>query len=130
VVYVGALGNCDGLRKQLSPELLNYFDSIIQSKLEQPQISFDELLSLHPYSSTQIIKLSGQLAYYLYAECNREYRKQYIENLLDCDFTLYGNSQWLQSNIQQLEHCFKGTLDPVRDYPNLIHSVLINLNLR
>lgn len=131
ISYVGAAADLSAMRQQLSPELAAYFDSISEKKAAQPEDSLDSLLNEHPVAEGKRIQLSGQVEYFLYANANRMHRIRHLESVAERGLYLYGNEAW-RPYIRQtsLETCFKGPVDPLRDYHDLIVSSKINLNLR
>ncbi|MGI6457297.1 MAG: glycosyltransferase family protein [bacterium] len=131
VVYVGAAASVDAMRAQLPPFLADYLDRIICLKTENPAIEYDELLTRHPLMEGKKITLTGQVAYYLYVESNRRLRLEYLKRLVPFGLRLFGNAEWLnQIRGTPLQECFAGGIDPFREYPDLIRSATINLNLR
>lgn len=131
VAYVGATARPDEMRAQLPAETAAYFDRIAAKKAEDPTRTFAELLEDDPIAPGKQVKLTGQVAYYLYAESNRISRVRHLFPLADMGLALYGNDAWRpQIAHTPLERCFRGGIDPIHDYPKLIQSVDINLNLR
>ncbi len=131
LAYVGATSITKHMRQQMDPHIARYLDEIIARKLSNPAIGFAKLLETYPYSPEQRIHLNGQLAYYLYAESNRLSRLRFLEPLVDLGLKLYGNEAWCpQIANTKLADCFQGEIDPFSEYPHLIHSVTININLR
>lgn len=131
VVYVGAAADLTAMRNALSNEMAVYFDSIAERQASQPSLSLDTLLTEYPLTKSKKVTLSGQIAYYIYANANRIHRMQYLQTLANQNLVLYGNEAW-RKHIENtpLQSCFQGEIDPLIDYHNLICSVDINLNLR
>ena len=131
VVYVGSTLRLQQFQDQMSQELKTYFDQMTIQKLQNPDIPFEFLLREYPFKNTQSIQYTGQVAYYLYTEANRLSRTRYLESLAGMGLSLYGNENWRQEiKHTALEKCFRGSIDPLYEYPNLIHSAAININLR
>jgi hypothetical protein len=131
VVYVGSTQvNHDALNS-IPNQFLEYFEQIIRLKCSNPQLSIEELLVSHPYAEGKIIQLSGPLHYFLYTESNRQYRLQFLHSLVESGLRLYGNDEWIeQVQRTKLQSCYMGSIDPVNDYPFLVRSCKININIR
>lgn len=131
VAYVGAAADLSAMRNALSTEITDYFDGIAILKAKQKEADLNQLLSDFPLSESKRITLTGQVAYYVYANANRIHRMDYLLPLADLDFNLYGNDAWKPYIANtKLEACFQGGIDPLVDYHNLIRSVDVNINLR
>ncbi len=131
IAYVGSVPDLSPMRGQLGEETVLYLDRIAERKMNEPSTDFQTLLNDDPIAPGKQVQLTGQLAYYLYAEANRRSRLRFLEALEPLGLALYGNEAW-KSQIQDapLEAVFKGALDPFSEYPHLIHSAHININLR
>ncbi len=131
LLYVGATFRMAQAREQMGKQVEAYLDEIINLKLANPENTFQSLLDTHLLGGTAKVQWSGQLAYYLYTEVNRKHRLNYLSVLADQSLNLYGNEAWkIEIEGTPLASCFKGTLDPLREYPNAIRSAEININLR
>lgn len=131
VAYVGSASAPAEARKSIPPDVLHYLDGIIQRKVENPSRNFDDLLEEFPYTPNQMIRLTGPLAYFLYSEANRLYRLRFLEALVPLGLIFFGNPGWIPSVFgTALESCFRGGINSLTEYPHVIHSVDINLNLR
>ncbi|MDX9753820.1 MAG: glycosyltransferase [bacterium] len=131
VSYVGATLALPQFRAQLRPPLRDYLDCVIAAKRADPSLSFEKILTTTPLSSTQRVKLSGPLAYYLYTEANRLSRLDFLQALADEAFHLYGNPAWRDEIVgSALEPCFRGPIEPLHAYPALIQQCAVNINLR
>ncbi|RJP31364.1 MAG: hypothetical protein C4527_07895 [Candidatus Omnitrophota bacterium] len=131
IAYVGATMIPSDMRRHLNHAMATYLDEIIAQKLLNPALGFEELLHRRPFAPSQRIHLSGQLAYYLYAESNRLSRLRFLEPLAPLHLHLFGNEAWRpQIRSTSLAPCFHGPLDPFDQYPHLICSASININLR
>ncbi|MEW6233989.1 MAG: hypothetical protein AB1656_01255 [Candidatus Omnitrophota bacterium] len=131
IAYVGAALSLDGMRARMAPDMAAYLDRIARRKALEPAASFPDLLERDPITEGKRVSFSGPLAYYLYTEANRLARLRFLNALAPFGLRLYGNEAWKPA-IQgtALESCFKGKLDPFTEYPHLIHSAAININLR
>jgi hypothetical protein len=108
-----------------------YLERIIAYKVRFPERSFEEIMEEIPYKTDQKIVLSGPLNYYLYSEANRRYRMEFLLALVSFGLRLYGNEAWREEiHGTGLQSCFAGRLDPFQEYPNLIRSATITINLR
>ncbi|MBZ0256792.1 glycosyltransferase [bacterium] len=131
VAYVGAAADLSAMRNALSKDIADYFDGIAAKKAIQQNADLNHLLSDFPLSESKRITLTGQVAYYVYANANRIHRMNYLLPLADLDLKLYGNDAWRPYLANtKLEACFQGGIDPLVDYHNLIRSVDVNINLR
>ncbi len=131
IVYVGSAADVSAMRNALSDDMAEYFDTIAKQQAQFPSMPLKNLLSEHLLSDTKKVTLTGQVAYYIYANANRIYRLNYLQPLANSGLALYGNQNWTPHITNTpLEACFRGEIDPASDYPNLICSVAINLNLR
>lgn len=131
IAYVGATFRIHNAREQMGEHLANYLDQIIDCKLAYPDRSFESLLDEYLLGGTGKVKWSGQLGYYLYTEINRRHRLHYLHAIAEMGLTLYGNDAWIpEIEGTQLQSCYQGTIDPLNDYPSLIRSASININLR
>lgn len=131
LVYVGAAAVHAETQRTVPPDILKYLHGIIQRKVENPSRDFAVLLKRYPYLPNKMITLTGPLAYYLYSEANRLYRLRFLEALIPLGLIFYGNPGWLPSVFGTvLESCFRIGIDSLTEYPHLIHSVDINLNIR
>ncbi len=127
LAYVGSIYIPQEIRKSIRPEQIPWLTTLIHKKVEYPSRSFNEL-------SDGVLgqgELSRQIQYFLYCEANRIYRYRYLNVLAPLGLRLYGNALWkTESRGTALESCFCGRLESFTDYPNLIRSVRININLR
>lgn len=131
VSYVGSASNVDHMRSQLPDDLALYFDRIIIKKIEEPYLEFEELLQKYPLAPGKAVPLTGQLCYYLYANSNRLSRLHFLLPLAKHGLKLYGNQNWEpQIEGTALEPCFQGGIEPLVQFPDLIASTQININLR
>ncbi len=131
LAYVGAVMDITSMRNQIQPFVRDYLDRIAEKRLENLQTDFIRLVAQNPIAEGKELTLNGPLLYYLYALTNRIYRMQFIKQLAPLGLKLYGNEVWrpLLKN-ENLESLFQGPLDPFHEYPHLLASVKINLNLR
>jgi hypothetical protein len=131
LVYVGAASDLQPLRRQLQPPVADYLDRIVQHKLSRPYAEFQNLLAETPFAAGKQLTFTGQLAYYLYAESNRRSRLQFLQPLASLGLRLFGNPLWSKFiDGTPLHPLFCGSIDPLEEYPHLIRSTRINLNLR
>jgi hypothetical protein len=131
LAYVGASFRIKQAREQMGQHVAMYLDQIIEMKLQEPNRSFESLLESYLLGGTGKVQWSGQLGYYLYTESNRLHRLNYLQPLAELGLHLYGNDAWLgEINNTPLQKCFQGTIEPLHEYPSLIRSASINLNLR
>lgn len=138
VVYAGSVFIHQNMRNTIDPNLAPVVRSLIQQKLQHPQINFQDLLRQIdinklmniPKQVDVNIDLNPGLIYFMYAECNRHWRLQFIKALDSCDIHLYGNHSWQQyiqgSGIQKRFH---NPIDSFTEYPRLIKSADININI-
>lgn len=131
VAYVGSIHVNREARAGIPPPMQTYLKRVIAYKVRFPQRMFEEILEEIPYKPDQKIVLSGPLNYYLYSEANRRYRMEFLLALVPFGLRLYGNEAW-QEEIQGtgLQSCFVGRLNPFLEYPSLIRSAAITINLR
>ena len=131
LAYVGSTQQMNHRRAQMPEEIVRYFDQIVEYKVSDPARGFEDLLESFPMASGKKIILNGGVAYYLYTEANRLSRLRYLRPLASLGLSLYGNETW-SAQIQgtDLQSCFRGALDPFLEYPSLIRSAAININLR
>lgn len=131
VAYVGSIHVNPQARAGIPLELRNYLNDIIRKKIEAPRSEFAELLEANPLASGKRVQMSGPLHYFLYTEANRIYRLRFLHALAPLNLRLYGNETWKQEIAgTPLEDCFAGRLDPFAEYPSLIRSTAITINLR
>ncbi len=131
LAYVGSAFVLAETHKKVPPEVLMYLKGIIQRKAENPSRDFADMLRRHPFRRDQMIRLTGPLAYYLYSEANQLYRLRFLEALIPLGLIFYGNPGWIPSVFgTELESCYRFEIDSLTEYPHLIHSVDINLNIR
>ena len=130
VSFVGGLIDQSGRRNQLPPEMQAYIDLLVEEKLRQPYLSFDQLSDMHPFAPGKKIDLSPQVHHYLYWETNNRYRIRLLEALGDFDLHIYGNEDWnkVAAGSPVMKH-FKGPADPVKQLPAIFVSSKINLNI-
>ncbi|MFB3786466.1 MAG: glycosyltransferase [bacterium] len=131
LAYVGSASMHDRARKSMTPEIERYLDEIIRRKVENPERNFTKLMEEHPLAPNKQIRLTGPLSYFLYTDANRLYRLRFLEALAPLGLRLYGGASWIpQIHGTELEPCFQGGIDSLTEYPHVIHSVDINLNIR
>jgi len=131
VSYVGSVFVNHEARRNIPDEVGPYFAEIISRKVKEPWREFSDLMLDYPYQDGKVIQLTGQIAYFLYTEANRIYRNIYLTGLNPSELHLYGNNAWIDQICGTPIHlCFRGPLDPFTEYPHLIRSASINLNLR
>jgi len=130
VCFVGGMIDQSERRRQLSPEMTEYVDRLVEEKLRQRFKTFDQLAEEIPFAPGKRIHITPQVAHYLYWEANIRYRIRTLEALADFDLRIYGNEDWerLLSGSLLLRR-FHGPADPVRDLPRIFVSAKINLNI-
>lgn len=138
VVYAGSVFINQNLRNTIDPKLAPVVRSLIQQKLQHTKTDFQNLLDQIdinllmniPKQVDVKIDLNPALIYFMYAECNRHWRLQFIKALDACGIHLYGNQSWQQyiqgSGIQKRFH---NPIDSFTEYPRLIKSADININI-
>lgn len=131
VAYVGSVFINRDARQKIPDEVGPYFAEIISRKVKEPWRDFSELMLTCPFKENKVIQLTGQIAYFLYTEANRIYRNIFLNHINPSDLHLYGNTAWIDQICgTMIHHCYRGPLDPFTQYPHLIRSASINLNLR
>lgn len=127
LAYVGSIYTPVELRKKISPDHRGWVTQLIHRKVEYPARDFEELIE----GEIPAKALSRRVRFLLYCEANRIYRFRYLQLLASLGLRLYGNSLWkTEIRGSALEPCFQGRLELFTDYPNLIQSAKININLR
>ena len=130
VCFVGGVIDQSDRRRQLSPDMTEYVDRLVEQKLLQRHTSFDELAERIPIAPGKQITITPQVAHYLYWEANNRYRVRVLESLADFDLRIYGNEDWLKVlDGSPLLTRFHGPADPVRDLPRIFASARININI-
>ncbi|RJP18398.1 MAG: hypothetical protein C4527_29130 [Candidatus Omnitrophota bacterium] len=130
ICFVGGVIDQSERRSQLSEEMKQYVDRIVEYQLEHRERSFQEIAEEIPIAPGKQINIPPQVAHYLYWEANNRYRLRVLESLRDYDLRIYGNEDWerlLQDS--PLRENFRGLADPVKELPHLFASASINLNI-
>lgn len=129
--YVGSAITLKHFVEQIPADVKAYFDRIVQFKLKQPDKDFSQIMEENLFQETKRIGFTGQVGYFLYTEANRLNRLRYLLPLADCGLQLYGNPAW-EGEIKDtpIKNCFYGPLEPFAQYPKVIQSTKINVNLR
>lgn len=131
LAYVGACFRIQNAREQMGENVAVFLDQIIALKLNNPNQSFESLLETNLLGGTGKVQWSGQLGYYLYTESNRLHRLNHLQPMTQLGLNLFGNDAWItEIKNTPLQTCFQGTIEPMQEYPSLIRSASINLNLR
>lgn len=138
VVYAGSIFVNHAMRDSIQPGLQPVVRELIQQKLRKPELKFQALLSSHeikkllniPVNSNFQITLNKSILYFMYAECNRHWRLQFVKALEPTGLHLFGNKAWLPY-IQNtpLQQRFHAPIDSFTQYPHLIRSADININI-
>jgi hypothetical protein len=138
VVYAGSVFINQNMRNTIDPAIAPVVRHVIQQKLQHPANTFQELLDQTnvkalmnlPKQVDVKIDLSPALIYFIYAECNRHWRLQFLKTLDPCGIHLYGNQSW-QPYLQGsgLQQRFHPPIDSFTEYPRLIKSADININI-
>ncbi|MBI1387344.1 MAG: glycosyltransferase [bacterium] len=130
VCFVGGVIDQSARRAQLSPEMRDYVDRLVERKLVERGRTFDELAILEPYAPGKCIQIQPQVANYLYWEANNRYRIRVMESLSDYDLRIYGNEDWpVLLKDSPLLKKFHGRIDPVTELPDLFASARVNINI-
>ncbi len=128
LAYVGSIYIPQKLRSAIRPDQRQWVTALLHKKVQYPAKDFSELI--HEEGSEEI-ELSDSMRFFLYCEANRIYRYRYLHALAPLGLRLYGNAIWkTETRGSNLEPCFQGSIESFTDYPNLIRSVKININLR
>ncbi len=131
LAYVGSIFIDHEARLALPASMGQYLNRIVHLKLLNPEIPYERLIESNLYEGGIQLKLNSRFYYYLYSESNRLYRLQMLKPLAKQGLVIYGNSAWkTQTQGTPLATCFRGRLDPFRDYPDQIVSTRININLQ
>lgn len=132
VAYVGSVMDMSAWRGQLPEPVANYLDTIVDRRLDDPGLTFDELLNAHPLTESKRLNLDGPLAYYLYVVANTRHRIRMLETLTPYGLEIYGNQDWhtVLPERSKLRDVLHSTVDPQREFPDLAVSTEININLR
>ncbi len=137
VVYAGSIFINEAFRHTISPQLRPIVRELIPRKLKRPTVSFDELLNrmdtakllnLQP-NLTLSITLPPGLTYFLYTECNRHWRLQFLQALEPLGLHLFGNKAWLKCIPNSLKKRFHPPIDAFTEYPSLVKSAAVNINI-
>ncbi len=130
VSFVGGLIDQSERRSQLSQDMVNYVDLLVEKKIQHREQTFQELAAEFPFAPGKQITITPQVEHYLYWEANNRYRIRILELLSDLDLHIYGNEDWtkLLAESPLLKH-FRGPIDPVTELPDLFVSSKINLNI-
>ncbi|MGC9328902.1 MAG: glycosyltransferase family protein, partial [Candidatus Hinthialibacter sp.] len=129
--YVGSIHINPKARAGIPLELRSYLQKVIDVKVESPELDFEEILTQLPLAPGKRITMSGPLHYFLYAEANRQSRVQFLRGLAPLGLRIYGNDVWKEElRALNLQNCFGGPLDPFDEYPGVICSSAVTLNLR
>jgi len=134
ISFVGQVMDQGDTRMQLTKEERNYLDGIVEEKLSRLEDEFTEILKRNPPpSSVNYEALSEKILvdYYLYVEANSRHRIRVLESLVPYGLRLYGPEAWLTVLPEQsaLRDCFCGPVDHRTEFPSLMRSSLINLNI-
>ncbi len=132
VAYVGSVMDMSAWRSQLPDPVAHYLDTIVDRRLDDPGLSFDELLDANPLTEGKRLNLDGPLAYYLYVVANTRHRIRMLEALTPYGLKIFGNEDWhtVLPERSKLRDVLHPTIDPHRDVPDLAVSTEININLR
>lgn len=130
VCFVGGVVDQRQRRSQLQPAMREYVDHLVELKLTHREKTFDELALQHPIAPGKQIRITPQVAHYLYWEANNRYRLSVVEAMQDFDLRIYGNEGWLSllEGSPLLER-FHGPIDPNHELPHCFATAPINLNI-
>jgi len=130
VCFVGGVIDQSERRNQLSEEMREYVDRLVELKLQQRSRSFYELAGEYTYQPGKQITITPQVAHYLYWEANNRYRLKIVQALSDYHLKIYGNEDWerILQGVDLLQNYY-GPCDPVTELPNLCATVPIHLNI-
>ncbi|MBN2326757.1 MAG: hypothetical protein JXR73_06355 [Candidatus Omnitrophica bacterium] len=129
--YVGSIHINPKARAGIPPELRGYLKAVIGRKVESPEMNFEEILTRFPLAPGKQIAMTGPLHYFLYTEANRQSRLHFLRALAPHVLRIYGNEMWKDElKDVTMQNCFRGRLDPFLEYPDVIYSSDVTINLR
>ncbi len=132
--FVGQVKDQSALKSTLTAEERAYLDGIVEEKLSCMKETFEEILRrCPPPSSVGMDRLREKIHvdYYLYVEANARHRIRVLESLSPFGLSLYGSEEWLSVLPEKspLRTSFCGPLDHRTEFPSLMRSSTINLNI-
>jgi len=132
--FVGQVVDQSEVRKRLSPPEREFLDRLIELRLQDTAADVPDLLARIRREQRQILSsFSTQihLPSFLYAAANARHRIRVLESVVQYGLKLYGPESWLtvMDEDSPLRGCFCGPVDHRTEFPAVIRSSTINLNI-